>query len=120
VQNPQDVFLFDLSLAHAGERSALQILQQGAGEVADERARAVLTRHAQETRAQIRGLEQVFSLFEAQPQALGCPALDGIRQELDLFGSRAPPYSSSPRRPCSPTSRSSTTRPPRTSRPRGS
>jgi hypothetical protein len=31
VQNFQDAFLFDLSLAHAGERTALQILEQGAG-----------------------------------------------------------------------------------------
>jgi ferritin-like metal-binding protein YciE len=83
LQNSEDALLLDLSLAHAGECTALQILEQGAGEVADERARAVLTQHAEETRARIRGLEQVFSLFEAQPQAMGCPAMDAIRQELD-------------------------------------
>ncbi|WP_433727872.1 ferritin-like domain-containing protein [Actinoplanes sp. CA-051413] len=90
VPSPEDAFLFDLSRAYAGERTALQILEQGAGEVVDERAGAVLTRHAEETRAQLRGLEQVFSLFDAQPQALSCPALEGIRHELDLFRQQDP------------------------------
>ncbi|HEX8346291.1 MAG TPA: DUF892 family protein [Actinoplanes sp.] len=89
-QNLEDAFLLDLSLAYAGGRTALQVLAQGAGEVADERARAVLTRHAEETRAQLRSVEQVFSLFEAQPQALDCPAMSGIRQELDLFRQQNP------------------------------
>jgi ferritin-like metal-binding protein YciE len=73
VLNPEDAFLADLSLAYAGERTALQILEEGAGEVADERARAVLTRHAEETREQIRGLEQVFSLFNAQRRLRPAP-----------------------------------------------
>jgi ferritin-like metal-binding protein YciE len=90
VHSPEDAFLFDLSLACAGERTALQILEEGAGEVADERARAVLIQHAEETRAQIRGLEQVFSLFDAQPRALSCPAMEGIQQELDLFRQQDP------------------------------
>jgi ferritin-like metal-binding protein YciE len=85
VHSPEAAFLFDLSLVHAGERVALQILEEGAGEVADDRARAMLTQHADQTRAQIGDLEQVFSLFGVQPQAMGCPATDGIRQELDLF-----------------------------------
>ena len=88
--DPWDVFLFDLSLAYAAERAGLQILVQGAAEVADERAQALLIRHAEETRAQICGLEQVFSLFRAQPQSVGSPTMDGIRRELDLFRRQDP------------------------------
>ena len=90
VQNPEDAFLFDLSMAHAGKRAVLQFLEEGAGEVADERARAVLAQHAEQTRAQIRGLDQVFSLFDAEPQATGCPAMSGIRRELDLVRQQDP------------------------------
>jgi hypothetical protein len=41
VRNPHDAFLYDLSLAHAGEHTTLEILDQGAGEAVDERARAL-------------------------------------------------------------------------------
>lgn len=90
VQSPKGALLFDLSLAYAGERTALQILEVGAGEVADERARALLTRYAGETRAQIRDLQQVFSPFDAQPQPMSCPATEGIRYELDMFRQQGP------------------------------
>jgi ferritin-like metal-binding protein YciE len=90
VQNAQDAFLFDLSLAHAGARTTLEIVEQGVAEVTDERARTLLTEHAEAARAQVRALEEVFSLSGSQPQDLACPAIDGIRQELDLFRQQDP------------------------------
>jgi ferritin-like metal-binding protein YciE len=90
VRNPEDAFLYELSLAHAGERTALQILEESAREVVDERARAVLTQHAEQTGAQIRSLEQVFTLLGTQPQAMSCPAMSAVRQELGLFREHAP------------------------------
>jgi ferritin-like metal-binding protein YciE len=90
VDNHRDALLFDLSLARAGERTALEMTEQGAGEVTDDRARTLLNEKAEETREKIAGLDQVFTLLGAQPQDLACPSMEGIRQELTMFRQQNP------------------------------
>jgi ferritin-like metal-binding protein YciE len=90
VQSPEEAFLFDLSVTRGGKRTSLEIIEQGAGEVADGRARTLLRRNAEEARAQIRAIDQVFSLIGAQPQDVRCPVVEGVRQELDMFRQQDP------------------------------
>ncbi|GAA3292555.1 DUF892 family protein [Dactylosporangium vinaceum] len=90
IQSPKEAFLFDLATTRGGKRAALEIIQQGQNEVPDNRARTLLSRNAEETRAQIRTLDQVFSLVGSQPKDAPCPGVEGVRQELEMFRQQEP------------------------------
>jgi ferritin-like metal-binding protein YciE len=83
--------LSDLSLAHVREHTTLEVLEHGAQEIADQRARALVTRHMGRTQDRIRGVEQVFALLAADLPELRNPAMESIRQELNLFRRQDPP-----------------------------
>jgi ferritin-like metal-binding protein YciE len=83
--------LSDLSLAHVREHTSLEVLEQGAHETADQRARALITRHTGRTQDRIRGIEQIFALLAAELPELRNPAMDSVRQELNLFRRQDPP-----------------------------
>ncbi|GIF15683.1 DUF892 family protein [Actinoplanes teichomyceticus] len=90
VRNVQEAFLFDLSMAYAGERAAAEIVDRCAREVADDRARMLLGLHAEEIRAQMKGIEQMFTMLRAQPQNVRCPVVEGVREEIEQFRQQDP------------------------------
>lgn len=90
IQSPQEAFLYDLSLVYAGERTGLDIIERETGEVSDGRARTLLNRQAEQCRAQMRAIEDVFASLGARPQAVRCPVKEGVRQEIDMCRQQDP------------------------------
>ncbi|GIF08427.1 DUF892 family protein [Actinoplanes siamensis] len=90
VRTVQDAFIFDLSMAYAGERVAAEVIDRCARETSDNRARMLLGLHAEEIRAQIKGIDQMLMMLGATPQNVRCPVIEGVRDELEQFRQQDP------------------------------
>ena len=87
---PEDLFLFDLAYMHAFEQRNVETLQQLLQEVSGEAAERPLRHHLEETREQVRLLEQLFQQLGAQPQPVTVHAAAGLKQDHDAFTSTRP------------------------------
>ena len=85
MQNPQDLFLFELSGLYDAEQKIERMLPMMAGEATDDRVRRALEEHLEETRQQIRNLERVFEQLGSRPQQVPCKAMDGLQADHQFF-----------------------------------
>ena len=90
MQSPKDLFLFDLAYMHVFEQHNVQTLQQLLQEVDSELAKRPLQHHLEETREQVRLLEQLFQTLGAQPQQVTVHATTGLRQDHDAVARMKP------------------------------
>ncbi|HZU75115.1 MAG TPA: ferritin-like domain-containing protein [Dehalococcoidia bacterium] len=85
-----DLYLYDLSEMLVAEKTIEQMLTTLAGKVQHEPLRQALEMHAQQTRQHIQNLQEVFQILNAQPKALTCYGLQGLRQGLDAIEEQKP------------------------------
>jgi ferritin-like metal-binding protein YciE len=85
MQNPQDLFLFELSGLYDAEQKIARLLTTMAGEATDDRVRRALAEHLEETRQQIRNLDRVFEQLGSRPQQVSCEAMDGLQADRQFF-----------------------------------
>ena len=90
MQRPEDLFLFELAYMHAFEQNNVQTLQQLVQEVSSDEARQPLQHHLEETREQVKLLEQIFQTLGEQPQQVTVHATTGLKQDHDAFASMQP------------------------------
>ena len=90
LQTPKDLFLFELAYMHAFEQNNVQTLQQLVQEVEGEEAKRPLQHHLEETREQVRLLEQLFQTLGEQPQQVTVHATQGLKQDHDAVARMQP------------------------------
>src|SRR5215204_6617144 len=78
-----DMVLHFLKDMYYAERAILKALPDLAAAVQNDSLRRALTQHAEETRAQVQRLEQVFAGLGHAAEGVTCEALVGLLQETD-------------------------------------
>lgn len=91
LQNPRDLFLYDLRAMYDVEQKLAQMLPVLAQESMDNAAREAFLTHEQETRQHIRNLEQCFQMVGSQPATLESNAVAGLTKDHDAFLQQQPP-----------------------------
>lgn len=91
LQNPRDLFLYDLRAMYDVEQKLAQILPVLAQESMDNAAREAFLTHEQETRQHIRNLEQCFQMVGSQPATLESNVVAGFKKDHDAFLQQQPP-----------------------------
>jgi ferritin-like metal-binding protein YciE len=91
IQSPRDLFFYDLCAMYDVERKLVEVLPQLAQECNDAQARDAFMQHEQETRQQVRNLEQCFQILGAQPRALENHTVAGLKRDHDAFLQQQPP-----------------------------
>ncbi|HZU59524.1 MAG TPA: ferritin-like domain-containing protein [Solirubrobacteraceae bacterium] len=81
LETPQDVFHHQLGAALKMENTVLQMLGDLEEAATREPLKQQLRHHADETREQIRNLEQAFAALGEDPDDKPCPAIEGIEKE---------------------------------------
>jgi ferritin-like metal-binding protein YciE len=82
LNTPEEAYHFKLGAALKMEHTVLEkILEDSIEESQEDRLKELFRHHAEETRQQIRNLEQVFSAFGWEVDDSPCPAIEGIHKE---------------------------------------
>ena len=83
--DPRELFIHELGDILYAEKAIEKMLPKLAKEVRDEELQQPLQQHVEETRQQIKNLEQVFAGLGQKAKAEPCPGIDGIKEEHDHF-----------------------------------
>ena len=90
LQNPKELFLYDLSALYSAEQENLKILPLLAQEVGDQTISSMYREHEQDTRQQIQNLEQCFRALNSQPMQVENHAAVGLKKNHDAFVQQNP------------------------------
>jgi UDP-glucose 4-epimerase len=81
IETPQDLFAFKLGATLKMENTVLEMLGELEENAQSEQLKEQFRHHAEETRQQIRNVEQVFSAIGVEPSESPCPAVEGLQKE---------------------------------------
>ena len=81
VETPQDLFAFKLGATLKMENTVLEMLGELEETAQSQDLKQKFSHHADETRQQIRNLEQIFSAIGVEPTENPCPAIEGLQKE---------------------------------------
>ncbi|GAA3732859.1 ferritin-like metal-binding protein YciE [Spinactinospora alkalitolerans] len=90
LDNPKDLFVYELSAMYDGENRIAEMLTEVADRVGDETLTQMLRTHQQETRQQAKNLEQCFQQLGTSPQQVTCGPVEAIHREYREFLDRQP------------------------------
>ncbi len=90
IQNVQQLFVHELGDIYDAEQRILQMLPQMANEASDGQVKSAFQYHEQQTRQQVKNLEQCFQILGEQPKRTSCQAIAGLKQEHDSFMKESP------------------------------
>ncbi|HEU5199605.1 MAG TPA: DUF892 family protein [Ktedonobacterales bacterium] len=85
IQNVQQLFVHELGDIYDAEQRILQMLPQMANEASDGQVKSAFQYHEQQTRQQVKNLEQCFQMLGEQPKRTSCQVIAGLKQEHDSF-----------------------------------
>ncbi|KUP96973.1 YciE/YciF ferroxidase family protein [Thermobifida cellulosilytica] len=85
LENPRDLFVFELSSMYTGEKKIDALLDEVCQTVDDDQLVRMLRDHQKETQQQARNLEQCFQQIGESPREVPCPVVDAIHQEFRQF-----------------------------------
>jgi ferritin-like metal-binding protein YciE len=81
LNTPEEAFNYKIGAALTMEQTVLEILDDNIEEAQDDRLKQLFRHHAEETKGQIRNIEQVFAAFGWDVDDSPCPAIQGIQKE---------------------------------------
>jgi ferritin-like metal-binding protein YciE len=90
MQSPQELFAYELSVMHAFEQRNVRMLEQLLQETPDELARRPIRLHLEETREQVRLLEESFRTLGWSPRAADVQAAEGMSRDHETFKQLGP------------------------------
>ncbi|HEX2036932.1 MAG TPA: DUF892 family protein [Chloroflexota bacterium] len=85
LQSPQEFFAFELSKMHAFEQLNVRTMEQLLQETQDETARRPIQMHLEETREQVRLLEECFRELGQEPQQVEVQVAQGLTRDHEMF-----------------------------------
>ena len=83
IKNLDDLFVHTLQDVLYAEQKITKALPKMIAKVSDPQLQQAFESHLNETKNQIRRLEQVFKMHNAEAKAVTCPAIDGIIAEAE-------------------------------------
>ncbi len=83
IKTMDDLFVHQLQDVYYAENKIVGSLPEMIEKSTKPELKTAFETHLQETRNQVRRLEQVFQLCGIEPKAVDCPAMDGIIEEAD-------------------------------------
>jgi ferritin-like metal-binding protein YciE len=83
--SPEDLFEHELKDVYFAEKTLTSVLPKLASESNDRELAKAFTHHLDETKDQIKNLEQVFRNLGKPAQGEKCPGIEGIREEHESF-----------------------------------
>jgi ferritin-like metal-binding protein YciE len=83
IKNLDDLFVHTLQDVYYAEQRITKALPKMIQKVSDPQLQDAFRSHLEETRQQLKRLEQVFQMHGAEAKAVTCPAIDGIVQEAE-------------------------------------
>jgi ferritin-like metal-binding protein YciE len=89
--DPRALFLHELGDVLYAERTLLKTLPKLQEEASDEELALGFEEHLEQTRQQVKNVEQAFEKLGETPSAEKCPGIDGIKQEHDDFVAKESP-----------------------------
>ena len=81
----RELFLHELKDVYYAEQQLTKVLPQLAREAGDRELTQAFQHHLDETRGQVKNLEQVFKNLGQRAEGEQCPGIDGIKEEHDQF-----------------------------------
>jgi ferritin-like metal-binding protein YciE len=90
IDNPADLFLWELSGAYDAERKSNQLLADAINEVQDGNVGQLLRIELQETEQKLRNLDACFQDLGTSPSDVACLTVDGMRAEYQAFRDQQP------------------------------
>ena len=83
IHTMDDLFLHTLQDIYYAENQIVRALPEMIEKATDKQLAQGFKTHLEETKGQIRRLEQVFKLLGKDPQGVDCPAIDGLIEETE-------------------------------------
>ncbi len=83
IKNLDDLFVHTLQDVYYAEQRITKALPTMIEKVSDTQLQEGFRSHLEETKNQIKRLEQVFKMHNAEAKAVTCPAIDGIIEEAE-------------------------------------
>jgi ferritin-like metal-binding protein YciE len=83
IKNLDDLFVHTLQDVYYAEQRITKALPKMIEKVSDPQLQQALRSHLEETRNQIKRVEQVFRMHNAEAKPVSCPAIDGIIEEAE-------------------------------------
>jgi len=81
LNTPQEAYNYKLGAALKMEQTVLDMLAENVEEAHDERVKALMRHHQDETRQQIANIEAAFASFGWDVDTSPCPAIEGLDKE---------------------------------------
>jgi len=81
LNTPQELFSYKLGAALEMENTVLEMLGNLEEAAQSDQLKQQFSHHADETKEQIRNIEQAFSALGEEPETNSCPAIEGIDKE---------------------------------------
>jgi ferritin-like metal-binding protein YciE len=85
IKTLDDLFVHTLQDIYYAEQQITKALPKMSKKVADPQLKQAFDTHLEETRNQIKRLEQVFQMHGEPAKAVDCPAIDGIIEEANAI-----------------------------------
>src|SRR5918996_305955 len=83
IKSLDDLFVHTLQDVYYAEQKITKALPKMIAKVSDTQLQEAFRSHLEETKGQIKRLEQVFAMHQAEAKATTCPAIDGIIAEAE-------------------------------------
>lgn len=90
LDNPADLFLYELSGMYDAERKSNQLVGEILGQAEQSPLAQILRAQQQQGQQKIQNLESCFSVMETEPREVPCMTLDGMRAEFQAFTDQRP------------------------------
>ena len=85
IKTLDDLFVHTLQDIYYAEQQITKALPKMIEKVNDSQLKQAFQSHLAETKNQVKRVEQVFMMHEAEAKAVKCPAIDGILDEADAI-----------------------------------
>jgi ferritin-like metal-binding protein YciE len=87
IHSMDDLFLHGLQDLYYAENQIVKALPEMVEKASDKQLAQSFKAHLEETKGQVKRLEQVFKMLGKEPQGVDCPAIDGLIDEAqDIAG----------------------------------
>ncbi|MFI5909396.1 DUF892 family protein [Dactylosporangium sp. NPDC051541] len=90
LDNPADLFLYELSGMYDAERRSNQLVGEILGRTEQSPLAQVLRAQQQQGQQKIQNLETCFAMMETEPDDVPSLAIDGMRAEFQQFAAQEP------------------------------
>lgn len=90
LDNPADLFLYELSGMYDAERKSNQLVGEILAQAEHSPLAQILRAQQQQGQQKIQNIETCFAMMEMEPDEVPCMTLDGMRAEFHAFADQRP------------------------------